>query len=205
VFVRQTPPFLFADKTCTIRSSAVMSTPRSHSRLCLTGLLADAFSVLRLGVAFVILWLGWTMGREALPYVILLATLGWFSDGIDGILARHSSCPTHLGNLDYPTDVMLTWSEFIYAALAGFISPALLIGYTIVAVVVSLWFRRKAVLVLFMRGIDGIVIFFALRYAPLYMLPLFTWLVILGIIHRQRVREGIPRWFKELARIFHID
>jgi len=182
-----------------------MSTPRSHSRLCLTGLLADAFSVLRLGVAFVILWLGWTMGREALPYVILLATLGWFSDGIDGILARHSSCPTHLGNMDYPTDVMLTWSEFIYAALAGFISPALLIGYTIVAVVVSLWFRRKAVLVLFMRGIDGIVIFFALRYAPLYMLPLFTWLVILGIIHRQRVREGIPRWFKELARIFHID
>ncbi len=181
-----------------------MSTTHFNPRYCFSGLLADAFSVLRLAVAAVILWLGWTAGRDALHLVILLATLGWIADGLDGLLARRGHCRTYLGALDYPIDVVLTWSEFIYAALAGFISPVFLIAYSVVAIAVSLWFRRKAVLVLFMRGIDGILLFFVLLTAPLYLIPLFVWLIILGVIHRQRVRTGIPKWFNDLARIFHL-
>ena len=176
----------------------------TRSRYCFTALLADALSILRLVLALVILWLGWTQGRAVLPQVILLATAGWISDGIDGGLARRSACPTRLGRFDYPLDVLLTWSEFIYAALAGFISPIFLVAYSVLAIGVSLWFRRKAVLVLFMRGIDGIVLYLALSYAPLYVLPLLLWLLILGIVYRDRVRTGIPRWLHELAVILHL-
>ena len=204
MFAWQTPPFLFGRKACRIPPGIIMSNARSHPRYCFTSLLADAFSVFRLGVAVAILWLGWRFGSDALPAAIILATLGWMSDGIDGILARHSPCRTYLGGLDYPTDVALTWSEFIFAALAGFISPMFLGGYTIVAIVLTLWVRRKAVLVLFMRGIDVIVLYFALIYAPLYLLPLLAWLILLGVIHRQRVRSDIPRWFNEMADILHL-
>jgi phosphatidylglycerophosphate synthase len=181
-----------------------MSTAHSDSRYCLTALLADALSVFRLIMALAILWLGWTAGRSVLPTVVILATLGWIGDGLDGPLARRSPCPTRLGDFDYPLDVALTWAEFIYAALAGFLPPIFVLGYTAAALIISLWFRRKAVLVLFMRGIDVMALTIVLRYAPLYLLPLLLWLLILGVAHRERVRRGIPRWFDELARIFRL-
>jgi phosphatidylglycerophosphate synthase len=181
-----------------------MSTAHSDSRYCLTALLADALSVFRLVMALAILWLGWTAGRAALPAAVILATLGWIGDGLDGPLARRSPCPTRLGNFDYPLDVALTWAEFIYAALAGFLPPIFVLRYTVAALVISLWFRRKAVLVLFMRGVDVMALAIVLRYAPFYLLPLLLWLLILGAAHRERVRRGIPRWFNELARIFRL-
>jgi phosphatidylglycerophosphate synthase len=176
----------------------------SESRYCLIAFVADTLSVLRLAVALAILWLGWTVGRQALPVVIILATLGWIGDGLDGPMARRSPCRTRLGAYDYPLDVILTWAEFIYAAQAGFIPVVLVVGYTVGALIVTLWFRRKAVLVLFMRGIDVIAIYFALRYAPLYLAPLLVWLLILGVAHRERVKSGIPHWFDELLRLFHL-
>ncbi len=178
--------------------------PDSDSRYCLTALAADTLSVLRLGVALAILWAGWAAGRQALPAVIILATLGWIGDGLDGPIARRSPCRTRLGAYDYPLDVILTWAEFIYAAQAGFIPVIFVAGYTAGAVIVTLWFRRKAVLVLFMRGVDAIALYFALRYAPLYLLPLLSWLLILGVVHRERVKSDIPRWFDELFRLFHL-
>jgi phosphatidylglycerophosphate synthase len=181
-----------------------METARTTPRYCLTALLADALSVFRLGVALSILWLGWTGGRAMLPTVVLLASAGWISDSIDGPLARRSPCATKLGAFDYPLDVTLTWAEFIYAAMAGFLSFPFVLGYTAVALAFTLWFRRKAVLVLFMRGIDIMALTIVLQHAPLYLLPLFFWLIVLAYVHRERVRHGIPRWFNELAYLFHL-
>ncbi len=176
----------------------------SDARYCLRALAADALSILRLAAALAILWLGWSAGRQALPTVIMLATLGWIGDGLDGPLARRSPCRTRLGAFDYPLDVGLTWAEFIYAALAGFIPALFVAGYTAAALIVTRHFRRKAVLVLFMRGVDAIVFYIALHYAPIYLLPLLSWLLILGVVHRERVRHDVPRWINELLRLFHL-
>ena len=181
-----------------------MDSARTAPRYCLTALLADALSVFRLGVAAAILWLGWTDGRAALTTVVLLASAGWISDSLDGPLARRSPCPTKLGAFDYPLDVTLTWVEFIYAAMAGFLSPIFVSGYTALALTFTLWFRRKAVLVLFMRGIDIMALTIVLQHAPTYLLPLLFWLVILAYVHRARARRDIPRWFDELACLFHL-
>ena len=176
----------------------------SDSGYCPAAFVADTLSVLRLAVALAILWLGWTMGRQALPVVIMLATLGWIGDGLDGPMARRSPCRTRLGAYDYPLDVILTWAEFIYAAQAGFIPVVLVVGYTVGALIVTFWFRRKAVLVLFMRGVDVVALYLALRYAPLYLAPLLLWLLILGVAHRERVKNDVPRWIDELLRLFHL-
>jgi len=178
-----------------------MSAVRPHSRYCFPALVADALVVVRLGVMLAILWLGWTQGRAALHMVVLLATLGWISDGLDGPVARRTPCPTKLGVLDYPLDVALTWAEFIYAAMAGFILPAVVVIYTVLAVLATLWFRRKVVLALFMRGIDLLLILIVLLAAPLYLLPLLLWLLILAYAERDRVRRDIPRRIEELAHL----
>jgi len=178
--------------------------PDSDSRYCLAALAADTLGVLRLAVALAILWLGWTVGRPALPEVIFLATLGWIGDGLDGYIARRSPCRTRLGASDYPLDVILTWAEFIYAAQAGFLPAIFVAVYTMGALVSTLWFRRKAVLVLFMRGIDAIVLYFALRYAPLCLAPLLLWLLVLGVAHRERMKSDVPRWFDELLHLFRL-
>jgi len=166
---------------------------------CLTAFISDAVTLSRLGVAAAILWLGWTGGRAAFPQAILLVTLGWMTDAVDGFIARHSGCRTRLGPVDFPIDVALTWAALLFIALAGFI-PLTVVGvYTLLAALATLWFRKKAVLILFMRGIDLTALFFALRYEFLYTLPLLIWLVILAWLHRRRLRSDVPRWLRELG------
>jgi phosphatidylglycerophosphate synthase len=174
----------------------------TEKRYCLTAFLTDALTLSRLGIAGLILWLGWTAGRAAFPEAILLVTLGWITDAADGFIARHSECPTRLGTLDYPIDASLTWASFIFIALAGFIPPAFVGAYTLLAAAVTLWFRRKAVLVLFMRGVDLIVFYFAVRYELIYTLPLLVWLLFLAWFHRARLRRDVPRWLRELSELF---
>ena len=176
-----------------------MSRPASSSpRYCFTALLTDALTLSRLIIAVLLLWLGWTWGRQAFSWAILLATLGWMTDGIDGFIARHSHCPTRLGRIDYPIDVALTWSEFAFVTLADFIPLPLFWGYTGLAALTSLILRQKAHLVLFMRGIDLTLLYLALRHQAIYLIPLLIWLLILAWVQRSRLRQGIPQWVHDL-------
>ncbi|HHB90727.1 MAG TPA: CDP-alcohol phosphatidyltransferase family protein [Anaerolineae bacterium] len=171
-------------------------------RYCLTAFLADALTLARLSIGAAILWLGWMVGRAALPQAILLATAGWITDGVDGFIARHSHCKTRLGWIDFPVDVALTWAALLFLVMAGFLSLAPTVIYTLLAILGTLWFRKKAVLILFMRGIDLTAFFFAVRYALTYTLPLLAWLALLAWLHRQRLRRDVPRWLRELANLF---
>ena len=166
-------------------------------------LLADALTLFRLGAAFVILWLGWRYGAAALPAAILIATAGWISDGIDGSLARRTTHPTRLKNWDYPVDTILTWAILLFLGLADFLPWLIVFAYTAVAAIAVLWLRRKAVLVLFMRGIDIIAVAIALRYALPYALPLLAWLLGLGYVTRRNFRQRLERWKRELAALTH--
>ena len=179
-----------------------MTKVAAENRYCLTAFLTDALTLSRLGIAGVILWLGWTVGAEAFPEAVLLVTLAWITDAADGFIARHSQCQTRLGELDYPIDAVLTWASFIFISLADFVSPAFVAAYTVLAAAVSLWLRRKAVLVLFMRGIDLLVFYFALTRAFIYTLPLILWLIFLAWFHRERLRTRVPQWLHELYDIF---
>ena len=178
-----------------------MSAVKSPPRYCFPALVADTLVVVRLGVMLTILWLGWTQGRAALHQVVLLATVGWISDGLDGPVSRRSPCPTKLGALDYPLDVALTWAELTYAVMAGFILPGVAMIYTGLTALATLWFRRKVVLALFMRGIDILLIVILLQVAPLYLLPLLLWLLILAYIERDRMRRDIPQRIEELVHL----
>ena len=179
-----------------------MAEVTSPKRYCLTAFITDALTLSRLIIAAAILWLGWTVGRAAFPQAIVLVTLAWMTDAADGLIARHSGCKTFLGPVDFPIDAALTWATLLFIVLAGFITPAAAAIYTALAALTALWFRRKAVIVLFMRGIDLTALFFALRNELLYTLPLLAWLLVLAWLHRERLRTRVPQWLRELADLF---
>ncbi len=191
----RTTPHLFSIEA-TMRHAA------REKRYCLLSFLTDALTFSRLLIALTILWLGWMHGRAAFPQAILLATLGWITDAADGFIARRNHCRTRLGAVDFPIDVSLTWASFAFLGLAGFLTPKVIIIYSILAGLTTLWFRRKAVLVLFMRGVDLTLLGFALRYALLYVLPLLGWLLFLAWLHRRRLRTSTPAWLHELWVLF---
>ncbi len=177
----------------------------ARPRFSWMALVIDSMTLARLLIAGVIMALGWRAGREAFPIAILLATLGWITDGVDGFFARRCQCPTRLGRVDFAIDVTLTWSEFLFVALAGMIPMGWVAGYTLLAALISGYVHRKAVLVLFLRGIDGLLLYMALRHAAIYTLPLLGWLLVLGWLQRGRVRQDVPRWLRELKETFHVS
>ncbi len=181
---------------------ATMNNAAREKRYCLMAFLTDALTLSRLVIALAILWLGWSYGRAAFPQAILLATLGWITDAADGFIARRNHCPTRLGAVDFPIDASLTWASFAFLGLAGYLSPAVVIIYSALAGLATLWFRRKAVLVLFMRGIDLTLLCFAIRYAFFYVLPLLGWLLFLAWLHRRRLLTSTPQWLRELWTLF---
>ena len=165
------------------------------------GYLADALTLLRLGIALVVLYLGKVRGADALPQVIVLVALAWVTDGLDGPLARRSPVPTRLGRYEFLMDVMLTWTTFAYLTLAGFIPWVLALLYTGLALLVIALVQRKSVIVAFMRPIDLTSGLIALRHAPEITLLFLVWLVGLGLIHWRRTKNRIATWLRDLLSL----
>lgn len=154
-------------------------------------LLADGLTFSRGVVVLAVLWLGATQGAASLPLVVLLVTAAWVADWIDGPLARSSRHRTWLGPYDFPIDVALTWATFLYLSLAGFVPLAAVLLYTLLALGAELWCRRRVVLMLFMRGIDLLVVVMVALYAPVYLTPFAVLVVVFAIARRKRLRRQI--------------
>ncbi len=178
-----------------------MSTPPTSATFSFpwSAFLADSLTLLRLGVAIAILGLGWQKGAAALPAVVVLATVGWLADAYDGTLARRSARPTRLRRFDFPIDVSLTWAIFVYLALATFAPWPFVAVYTLLALATFAWRRRKAILVIFLRGIDILFAFIILRHALIYALPLLLWLPVLIYGRRQRLHHAIQQWLHDVT------
>jgi len=167
----------------------------------LQALLADGLTFSRAVVALAVVWLGVSQGAASLPMVVVLLTVAWVTDWIDGPLARSAGRPTLLGRFDFPIDVGLTWATFLYLALAGFVPLAAVLLYTLLALGAQLWCRRRVVLMLFMRGIDILIGVMVLRYAPVFLAPFVVLLVVFAIARRKRLQRQTKLALAELATI----
>jgi phosphatidylglycerophosphate synthase len=132
-----------------------------------------------------------------------MTLIAWLGDSLDGPLARRSRRPTLLGRYDFFFDVTLTWSALIYVTLSGFLPVWLTVLYTLLASLIVALVQRKAVMILFMRPIDVTCGMVALMRAPEAGWALVATLLGLAVVHRQRLRDEVPRWLRELGRIFH--
>ena len=158
----------------------------------------DLLTASRLLLAGVIVVLGATQGRQVTPTVVILVILAWTTDNLDGFMARRipKRQPSWLGRHDFAIDVIFTWATLIFVLLAGFLPWWLGLAYTLVALIVALWVRRKPITIIFLRLIDISAAVLALRFYPRLGLALIAFLLILAAAQWPRLSRDSVIWAK---------
>ncbi|MGC8838095.1 MAG: CDP-alcohol phosphatidyltransferase family protein [Anaerolineae bacterium] len=106
-------------------------------------LLADSLTAFRFLVALYLLWLGATVGAEALPTAAIALVLAWASDLADGPLARldKEGSPSWIGRRDLEVDCSVAVGVLGYLTLSGYVSWLAGVGYLLLAIALLWHFR----------------------------------------------------------------
>jgi phosphatidylglycerophosphate synthase len=157
---------------------------------------ADILTFLRVVLAFLLVWLGFTQGDIGLPLAAWLLVTSWTSDSLDGPLARRSRIryQTWIGDHDIEIDMMVAGGLLIFMAAAGFVD---LIVAALYLLFWSLYFIRsgvpRSVGMLFQAPIYGWFIWTTLNQAPPSGWLLVGWILTMIVITWPKFpREVVP-------------
>lgn len=166
-------------------------------------LVADFITAGRGMLGFVMIWLGFTQGMDALPVIVGLMLLDWTGDFVDGTIAHRSRNPrrTWIGDSDIYVDFFMSIALGIYMIAAGFVGFALGFWY-ILGWILVLWRfgLDKNLLMLAQTPIYLWLILTALRLIPESGVWLILWvLVALTINWRRFSRDIVPKFIHGIA------
>jgi hypothetical protein len=166
--------------------------------------LADLLTLSRLVAAGILVWLGIAAlapGTDNLLGAIAVCVAAWSTDQLDGWAARRADRPTRLAGIDFPIDSTLYLAILAYLTMAGYLTWLAAAIYVVLATLSSLIVRRKAFQLVWLRLIDVTCLVVVFTYRPRVAWFLLAWLVVLGLLYRNRLAERVPRWLSELGRI----
>lgn len=157
---------------------------------------ADLITLSRALLLLVFAWLGLTQGAEAVPLAALLLVYSWFSDLLDGSLARRSRVYYHswLGDHDLEVDMAVSVGVLIYLLASGFIGLPVGIVYILVWVLIFLrWGLQRSPGMLFQAPIYVAMIWVSLRDAFYFgIVQLFLIISAVIITWPRFPREVVP-------------
>jgi hypothetical protein len=168
--------------------------------------LADLITWLRALMAPLLIILGLTSGKEALPAATWLLITNWTLDSLDGPLARRGDSVRHTWVGDHDLEIDM----FFAAALLGFMAASGLVGMQITAVYLLIWlaiFWRMGIMhalgVLFQAPIYGWFLYVAVRDLPQAALWLFGWMVTAMVVTWPKFPKVIvPRFLGQVRELF---
>jgi cardiolipin synthase (CMP-forming) len=161
--------------------------------------LADTLTVSRVFLAFVILWLGMAGGSEALPAATAVLIVAWATDLLDGAVARcdRSAEQTWVGRHDLHADMSVGLGVLGYLTIAGFVHVWAGIGYLLVCAVLLWMTRSDAVGMAVQAPPYGLMLYQALRHAPLQGGMAIAYLALIVIITWPRFpRQTVPGFLR---------
>jgi hypothetical protein len=130
---------------------------------------ADAITYARLALAFGLVGLGVTLGRNGLGLAAWLMIADWTGDYLDGVFARHSRvrARTWIGDHDLAVDMAVSIGLLVYLLLAGLVDFRLAGAYLVSwALLFWRWRVPQALGMLFQAPIYGWFIIRTLILAP---------------------------------------
>ena len=162
--------------------------------------LADTLTASRLGLALIIVWLGFTGGIEALDKVTFIILLGWTTDALDGHAARRdrSGRPTWFNHNDVTVDTIFVISSLFYLTWSGWIPWAFSLIYMIVGGLLLYYFYSRSLLIALEipAGLLPVIVAFAEK--PLLGWAYIGWAVLaFALDHRRffiRLRLFFTGW-----------
>ncbi len=166
--------------------------------------LADFLTGIRLVTSVLIVIAAFGVGARALPVVSGLVLLAWFTDAVDGTLARKSGSDRHswLGDNDIGIDVSLAFSVVLYATASGFLAWPLLLGCMTILLFATLVFHSRSLVITFIGLSYSVFLYITLRH----LFPAFLAALALGLFSvlftRRRILENLVPFFRGFKELF---
>lgn len=166
-------------------------------------LIADFITAVRGLLGFIIIWLGFTQGTDALPAVVTLMLLDWTGDFVDGTIAKRSHNPRHtwIGDSDIYVDAFMSVCLGIYLISAGYVG--FIVGFCyLLGWILILWRfgLDKNLLMLAQTPIYLWFIVTALHVIPESGVWMVVWVLIALTINWKRFsRNIVPKFISEVG------
>ena len=165
--------------------------------------LADLLTVSRVLLALVLVWLGICTGHRALPAAALIVVLSWFTDLLDGPLARRdaTSPVTWVGRHDAEADLSTSLGVIVYLVLSGHLAGW--VGAVIGVTTLALWALHSRQLAWPLYAAPyGILVFVALRSVPILGWLVIAYLLVTLATRWPRLRrEYLPEFFQAVGSV----
>ncbi|MEW6285324.1 MAG: hypothetical protein AB1509_03775 [Chloroflexota bacterium] len=167
---------------------------------------ADLITAARGLLGVMMVWLGFTQGREALPLVVILMLLDWTGDFVDGGIAKRSRNPrrTWIGDNDLYVDLLVSICLGIYLLTAGFVGLTAGLIYFL-GWMLALWRfgLDRNLLMLVQAPIYLWLILTALRLIPEMGNWLVLWVLIATAINWRRFsKEIVPNFINGVISLW---
>jgi hypothetical protein len=166
---------------------------------------ADLITATRGLLGFVMIWLGFTQGAQALPIIVLLMLLDWTGDFVDGGIAHRSRNPrrTRIGDSDLYIDLFVSLCLATYLIAAGFISLGFVSLYLVGWALLLLRFGLDRNLIMLLQApIYLYFILIAIRFVPDTGHWLVIWVLVATAINWRRfTHEIIPKFLDGVSSL----
>ena len=166
-------------------------------------IIADVLTFMRGVFVFGILLLSMQQGIRALPTIVVLTILCWFSDILDGTLARKSDQPTHLGPFDLLVDVGLAIVIAVILVVFGMIPLLLVILISMITLLFGWLFHSSAPRKLAMGLSYGAFLLFVCQNDTEWFLFMIGSMFLFVLFFPDRTREQIGDFLGEAANLLH--
>lgn len=165
--------------------------------------LADVLTASRFVAALALVGMGLVWGERALIPAVALSLLAWSTDSIDGALARRDPNwhPTWIGEQDVGFDAALALGILAYFVLSGLFPAEFALLWLAVWGLLFLATRARAVLLLALGGMDGMVLWATFRANRDLGWLIITWMVVVAFLDRHRFKQVLGIFFNSAARL----
>ncbi len=165
--------------------------------------LADILTASRFVAALALVVTGLAWGERALLPAVILSILAWSTDSVDGALARRDPNwhPTWIGEQDVGFDAALALGVLAYFVLSGLFPAKFALVWLAVWGALFVLTRARAVLLLALGGMDGMVLWATLRANRDLGWIVIAWMVVLAFMDRHRFKEVLGIFFNSAARL----
>lgn len=167
-------------------------------------LLADLLTISRVLLAFLLAVIGLTRGADGLPLAVTVLLISWFTDLVDGPLARLAppSPPSWIGRHDAEADLSTSLGVAAYLAFSGYMPRWLAVA--LVVLMLGVWFLHSYQLAWPLYAIPyAVLAVVAFGAAPVWGRILVGYLFGTLVLRYRRLRsEFLPAFFHAVATLW---
>jgi phosphatidylglycerophosphate synthase len=142
--------------------------------------IADALTVTRVVIAFLIVLCAIFADKSLLPLVVTLTLIGWTTDVLDGKMARRdpSDRKTWIGDMDFGADMLMVYAGLLYFITAGYLPFWPFFFYGIYAAVTAIIWTKKSTIMAVAAPIAAVPIIFSFVYYPIWGWIFIGWIAV---------------------------